>query len=120
MFFALNLKICKILRFTIQSYNLRSHLPSTILCRISILTTLVVGHCGSWVTMSVWLRFGGVCIGGDFWVSKLLCMYQRCFYQLCFLSCWVSWRQLVVGFCLGRSQRFLFFIFFIFNIILMR
>ena len=40
MFFALNLKICRILRFTIRSYDLRSHLPSTILHRIPILTTL--------------------------------------------------------------------------------
>ena len=43
MFFALNLKICRILRFTIRSYDLRSHLPSTIPHRIPILTTLVVG-----------------------------------------------------------------------------
>ena len=43
MFFALNLKICRILRFTIWSYDLRSHLPSTILRRIPILTTLVMG-----------------------------------------------------------------------------
>ena len=40
MFFALNLKICRILRFTIRSYDLRSHLPSMILRRIPILTTL--------------------------------------------------------------------------------
>ena len=39
-FFALNLKICRILRFTIRSYNLRSHLPSMILRMILILTTL--------------------------------------------------------------------------------
>ena len=38
-FFALNLKIYKILQFTIRSYDLQSHLPSTILCRIPILTT---------------------------------------------------------------------------------
>ena len=42
VFFALNLKIYKILQFTIQSYNLRSHLPSTILRKIPILTTLVL------------------------------------------------------------------------------
>ena len=42
VFFALNLKIYKILQFTIQSYDLRSHLPSTILRKIPILTTLVL------------------------------------------------------------------------------
>ena len=42
MFFALNLKICRILQFTIWSYNLRSHLLSTILRKIPILTTLVL------------------------------------------------------------------------------
>ena len=42
MFFALNLKICRILLFTIRFYDLRSHLPSMILCRISILTTMVI------------------------------------------------------------------------------
>ena len=34
------MKICRILRFTIRSYDLRSHLSSTILRRIPILTTL--------------------------------------------------------------------------------
>ena len=38
--FVLNMKICRILRFTIRSYDLRSHLPLTILCKIPILTTL--------------------------------------------------------------------------------
>ena len=42
VFFALNLKIYKILQFTIQSYDLRSHLSSTILRKIPILTTLVL------------------------------------------------------------------------------
>ena len=42
---------------------------------------------GSWVTMSVWLRFGGVCVGVVFWVSELLCLYYCCF--LVFLSCYV-------------------------------
>ena len=42
VFFALNLKICRILLFMIRSYDLRSHLPSTILHRIPILTTLVI------------------------------------------------------------------------------
>ena len=37
------MKICRILQFTIRSYDLRSHLPSTILRRIPILTTLVIG-----------------------------------------------------------------------------
>ena len=44
MFFALNLKICRILRFTIRSYNLWFHLPSMILRRILILTTLPLVH----------------------------------------------------------------------------
>ena len=43
MFFALTMKICRILQFTILFYDQRSHLPSTILRKISILTTLVVG-----------------------------------------------------------------------------
>ena len=34
---------------------------------------------GSWVTMSVWLRYGGVCVGVVFWVSELLCLYYWCF-----------------------------------------
>ena len=42
MFFALNMKICRILRFMIRSYDLRSHLPSTILRKIPIWTTLVI------------------------------------------------------------------------------
>ena len=41
-FFALNLKICSILQFTIRFYDSRSHLLSMILHRIPILTTLVV------------------------------------------------------------------------------
>ena len=40
--FVLNLKTCRILRFTIRSYNLQFHLPSAILRKISILTTLVL------------------------------------------------------------------------------
>ena len=43
-FFALNLKICRILRFMIRSYDLQSHLPSMILCKILILTTLIRRH----------------------------------------------------------------------------
>ena len=39
-FFALNMKICKILQFTIQPYNSQSHLPLMILRRIPILTIL--------------------------------------------------------------------------------
>ena len=42
VFFALNLKICRILQFTIRYYNLRSHLPSMILRRFLILTTLLI------------------------------------------------------------------------------
>ena len=42
VFFALNLKIYRIIRFTIWSYDLQSHLLSTILHRIPILTTLVI------------------------------------------------------------------------------
>ena len=41
VFFALNFKICRILWFTIRSYDLRSHLPSTISRRIPILTILL-------------------------------------------------------------------------------
>ena len=53
VFFALNLKIYRILRFTIRSYDLQSHLPSTILCRILILTTL-----NSWViSLKDWISF---------------------------------------------------------------
>ena len=54
VFFALNLKICRILRFTIRSYDLQSHLPSTILRKIPILTTLHVG--GSWdvISFGIW------------------------------------------------------------------
>ena len=44
VFFALNLKLCKILRFTIRSYDLRFRLLSTILYKIPIMTTL-----NSWV-----------------------------------------------------------------------
>ena len=40
LFFDLNLKLCKILRFTIQSYNLQFHLLSMILYKIPIMTTL--------------------------------------------------------------------------------
>ena len=40
-FFALNLKIDKILWSMIWSYDLWSYLPPTILCRIPILTTLL-------------------------------------------------------------------------------
>ena len=50
--------------------------------------------------VTVWLRFGGVCIGGVFWGFELLCLYWWCLYQLCFLSCWVSRRQLVAKFVL--------------------
>ena len=42
VYFALNLKICKMLRFTIWSYDLWFHLLSTILRRIPILTTLAL------------------------------------------------------------------------------
>ena len=42
VFFALNLKICRNLRFTIQSYNLQSHLPLTILRKIPILRVLAL------------------------------------------------------------------------------
>ena len=42
--FSLNLKIYRILRFTIWCYDLQSHLPLTILCRIPILTTLHTIH----------------------------------------------------------------------------
>ena len=45
VFFALNLKICRILWFTIRSYDLRSHQPLTILRKIPILTSL--GACDS-------------------------------------------------------------------------
>ena len=48
MFFALNMKLCRILRSTIWSYNSRSYLPLTILRRSSILTTLV-----SWVSLKI-------------------------------------------------------------------
>ena len=44
VFFALNLKLCKIIWFTIRSYNIRFHLLSTILYKIPIITTL-----NSWV-----------------------------------------------------------------------
>ena len=44
VFFALNLKLCKILWFTIRSYGLRFHLLSTILYKIRTMTTL-----NSWV-----------------------------------------------------------------------
>ena len=40
VFFALNLKFCKILRCTIRSYDLRFHLLSMILYKIPIMTTL--------------------------------------------------------------------------------
>ena len=54
VFFALNLKICRILRFTIRSYDLRSHLPSMILRRILILIILIVWAIISYWTIKVW------------------------------------------------------------------
>ena len=53
VFFALNLKICRILRFTIRSYDLRSHLPSMILRRILILIILIVWAIISYCTIKV-------------------------------------------------------------------
>ena len=62
-FFALNLKICRILWFTIWSYDLRSHLLSTILHKISILTTLLLCLCFAWwfgfVDLTLWDQICG-------------------------------------------------------------
>ena len=51
VFFALNMKICRILWFTIWSYDPRFHLPFTILHRILILTTLHEVAVNLWLSL---------------------------------------------------------------------
>ena len=60
VFFALNLKFCKILRCTIRSYDLRFHLLSMILYNILIMTTL-----NSWV-ISLRMNISQFCFSFSF------------------------------------------------------
>ena len=64
IFFVVNMKICRILWFTIRSYDQWSHLPSTILHRISILTTLLEPH--------VWIKGERIWEEQERWPYNLL------------------------------------------------
>ena len=101
-FFALNLKICRILWFTIWSYDLRSHLLSTILHKISILTTLLLCLCFAWwfgfVDLTLWDQICGFDLVRWDWIRGfVICGCWVLAWWVGFVGCDMGLNFVVVG-----------------------